>query len=326
MPGSMPGNDLPDRVSTTSDEFVTQVVAVKNVQAAQLVQILRPLMAQYGPHGGASRLEHADPLGPRGQREPPHPHHPAHRPGRATRTSRSFRCRTPRPRKSSRIITALYQQQGAEGGAQPVQDRRRRALEQHPGERRAVAAPAHQEPDRASRYAAENGGDTQVRYLRYADAEKIATKLKEQITGVAQAAAATGGAAAAAGPAAQAEKGTIIWADPETNALIITAPPKTMRSLMTIIDKLDIRRAQVLVEAIIVEVTQDKSCGARRQLGGVRHQRRQHDIPLGGFLSPVGGASLVDLVNAVDNPGKADLGKPSATARPSASAASATTA
>ncbi len=151
---------------------------------------------------------------------------------------------------------------------------------------------------------AENGGDTQVRYLRYADAEKIATKLKEQITGVAQAAAATGGAAAAAGPAAQAEKGTIIWADPETNALILTAPPKTMRSLMTIIDKLDIRRAQVLVEAIIVEVRQDKSS----ELGvnwAVFDTSDDSKTPLGGFLSPVGGASLVDLVNAVDDPSKA---------------------
>ena len=51
------------------------------------------------------------------------------------------------------------------------------------------------------------GGDTQVRYLRYADAEKIAPKLKEQITGVVQA---TGGGARPAagkpGAAAAAEK------------------------------------------------------------------------------------------------------------------------
>ena len=50
-----------------------------------------------------------------------------------------------------------------------------------------------------------------------------------------------------------------IWADESTNALIITAPPKTMKSMMAVIDKLDIRRAQVLVEAIIVEVSSDKA-------------------------------------------------------------------
>ena len=47
----MPDNDLPDRVSGTSDEIVTQVIAVKNVSAAQLVPILRPLMPQYGAPG-----------------------------------------------------------------------------------------------------------------------------------------------------------------------------------------------------------------------------------------------------------------------------------
>ena len=36
-----------------------------------------------------------------------------------------------------------------------------------------------------------------------------------------------------------------IWADVATNALIMTAPPKIMKSLMAVIDKLDIRRAQV---------------------------------------------------------------------------------
>jgi len=44
----VPANDLPSSVSATSDEIVTQVIAVKNVSAAQLVPILRPLVPQYG--------------------------------------------------------------------------------------------------------------------------------------------------------------------------------------------------------------------------------------------------------------------------------------
>jgi general secretion pathway protein D len=44
----VPGNDLPDRVSSTSDEIVTQVVLVRNVSAAQLVPVLRPLIPQQG--------------------------------------------------------------------------------------------------------------------------------------------------------------------------------------------------------------------------------------------------------------------------------------
>ena len=50
-----------------------------------------------------------------------------------------------------------------------------------------------------------------------------------------------------------------IWPDKQTNAIVITAPPKMMRSLRTVIDKLDIPRAQVLVEAIIADVNTSKS-------------------------------------------------------------------
>ncbi len=76
----MPANDLPGRVSSTSDEIVTQVVAVKNVSAAQLVPILRPADPAVRPPGGLPRLQHADHLGPRVEREPVDAHHPAHRP------------------------------------------------------------------------------------------------------------------------------------------------------------------------------------------------------------------------------------------------------
>ena len=80
-----------------------------------------------------------------------------------------------------------------------------------------------------------SGGDTQVRYLRYADAEKIAEKLKGQAIGNRQgpgrpslrAHARTGG-----GGGSNVDASVTIWADIATNALIITAPPKIMRSLM----------------------------------------------------------------------------------------------
>src|SRR6266852_6336689 len=44
----LPANDLPNDVSRTSDEIVTQIISMKNVSAAQLVPILRPLIPQYG--------------------------------------------------------------------------------------------------------------------------------------------------------------------------------------------------------------------------------------------------------------------------------------
>ena len=103
----------------------------------------------------------------------------------------------------------------------------------------------------------EEGGNTQVRYLHYADATELATKLSEQASQTQQQQQA-GGAPAAAG-AGRRNQQAIIWADEQTNALVITAPPKVMRELNAVIDKLDIRRAQVSVEAIIVEVTADKA-------------------------------------------------------------------
>src|ERR1700684_4381545 len=39
-------DDLPDHVSSTSDEMVTQVLSVQNISASQLVPVLRPLMPQ----------------------------------------------------------------------------------------------------------------------------------------------------------------------------------------------------------------------------------------------------------------------------------------
>ena len=72
-----------------------------------------------------------------------------------------------------------------------------------------------------------------------------------------------------------------IWADKDTNALVITAGRARMRALNAVIDKLDIRRPQVLVEAIIAEVTVDKTDDlgmnwARRRLGQQRRRRRLH--------------------------------------------------
>jgi general secretion pathway protein D len=147
----------------------------------------------------------------------------------------------------------------------------------------------------------QTGGGTYVRYLRYADAEKLAPKLKEQITGQAQATPGAPGGGAANTPQAQADKGTMIWAEPETNALVITAAPKQMRQINAIIDKIDIRRMQVLVEAIIADVNEDKSAAL-----GVNWAAWSNDddtrVPIGGFIQPVGGSSIVDLARLITDP------------------------
>ena len=64
---------------------------------------------------------------------------------------------------------------------------------------------------------------------------------------------------AAAMPVSGQVGGAQIQADPTTNTLIITAPDAVYRQLRVVIDKLDVRRAQVFIESLIVEVTGDQA-------------------------------------------------------------------
>jgi general secretion pathway protein D len=156
----------------------------------------------------------------------------------------------------------------------------------------------------------QGGGEPEVVYLKYGDAETMAPLLKEFATGIAQAeaVAAAGGPVAGGGaapPAAastsSADRSTTILAEPSTNALIVTAPPKMMRELKAIISRLDIPRAQVFLEAIIAEVSTDKASDL-----GVNWGLFQDDggtiVPGGGFIAPAGGASIVDLATIAANP------------------------
>ena len=236
-----------------ADDIVTQVIAVQNVGAAQLVPILRPLIPQYGhlaAHPGSNMLIISD---------------------RSSNVARMVSIIrridqsndddievVPLVNASAaevvRVLTTLTQAPRADGApvtTQLVADSRTNSV-LIGGDRserlRLRALIAHLDTP------LEDGGDTQVRYLRYTDAEELAGKLQAHFS--AQQTAAAGAAGAA--PAAGANAGEVsVWADTQTNALVMTAPPKLMRSAMTIIDKLDIRREQVLVEAIIVEVNVD---------------------------------------------------------------------
>jgi general secretion pathway protein D len=291
----LPANDLPDRVSATSDEIVTQVIQVRNISAAQLVPILRPLIPQYGhlaAYPSANILIISD---------------------RASNVNRMVRIIARIDRSGDgeievirlehasaseivRVVNALNAAQGAEGaggGARMVADERTNSVllgGEESQRLRFRTLIAHLDTP------LEAGGDTQVRYLRYADAEKLAAKLKEQA--LATAPAQPGQAA----PAGGSDRSVTIWADPETNALIITAPPKTMRSLMQVVDRLDIRRAQVMIESMLVEVSQDAS----RDLGVNWIVDGSGDNFLVGlFNTPIAGASIADIAAGIDDPSKA---------------------
>lgn len=300
----LPGQqDLPDRVNGNSDEFITQVIAVRNVSAAQLVPVLRPLIPQYGhlvAYPASNMLIISD---------------------RASNVSRMMRIiqridqggdeeidivrlENASAAEIVRVVNALSQGPGQQAEAASVSarlvadDRTNSVLIS--GEKaqrlRLKALVTHLDTP------LETGGDTRVRYLNYADAEQIAGKLKEQVTGITQAAP---GAPAQGGPQAAADRNTTIWADKQTNALVVTAPPKVMRSIMGVVDKLDIRRLQVLVEAILVDISEKKSA----ELGvnwAVGNTDSDSTVPIGTFNQNVGGSSIGSIAAAISDSSNID--------------------
>ncbi len=278
------------------DDLATQVIQVRNVGATQLVPILRPLIPQYGhmvAHAGSNMLIISD---------------------RAANVARmvaiirridqasdeEIEVITLQHASASeivRIMTALSQTPRSDGApvtTSLVADARTNSvlIGGDKSERlRLRTLIAHLDTP------LEDGGDTKVRYLRYADAEDLAAKLQQhftsQLTGAAQ------GPAAASQPSA----GVSVWADTQTNAIVVNAPPKMMRSLMQIVDKLDIRRAQVLVEAIIVEVIADKTS----ELGVTwAVQGASSNAPIAVTNFPDLGAGVVQLGSAIGSGGTVD--------------------
>ena len=120
-------------------------------------------------------------------------------------------------------------------------------------------------------------GNMHVIYLKNAEASKVAQTLRAVMSGDTSATA-TAGAPGAAGTSgsfastAAPTGGGIVQADVASNSLIITAPTAIYNNLREVVEKLDVRRAQVYVEALIVEVEADKAAqfGVQWQaLGGV---------------------------------------------------------
>jgi general secretion pathway protein D len=295
---TLPAIDLPDRVSATSDEIVTQVIDVRNVNAPALVPILRPMIPQYGhlvAYPASNILIITD---------------------RASNVNRMMRIirridqvgnqdveivplQNAGAAEVVRVVNSLYQgAAAAEGTAvKVVADERSNSVlvgGDQSQRLRLRALIAHLDTP------LEAGGDTRVRYLHYANAEKLAPKLKEQMTGIAAAAAGPSPQGAAGSVAQSAEKSAMVWADPTNNALIITAPAKLMHAMMAIIDKLDIRRPQVLVEAIIADIDYNKD--AELGVNWAAYSNSGSNVPAGAFVSPIGGTSIVDLAGAVQNP------------------------
>ncbi len=153
-------------------------------------------------------------------------------------------------------------------------------------------------------------GNIYVVYLRNAEATKMAETLRGLLSGAAANATSsqlsstsntsTGAASqtvssASASPAPTQINSTI-QAYPSTNSLVITAPDHVYNSLRAVIDKLDARRAQVFVEALIVEVSSSTAAEFGIQWQDISGLNRTGTQVIGGtnFGSRGGGANIID--------------------------------
>lgn len=244
------GGTAPDTAIGGEDQMVTQVIQVRNVAAAQLVPLLRPLippdghLAAYAP---SNVLVVSDRAG--------NVRRIAELIGRMDRASDAEIERIPLHYAQATELTGLLQglvagRQTEGGGATPqlaADPRSNSILLSGDTETRRRLRDLIGQLDTPLPAA----GNTQVVYLKYARAEELLSVLE----GLSRKLETEAGDSASAAPG---EARIDIQADPTTNALVITAGPDAMRSLETVIDQLDIRRAQVMVEAAIVEIASDK--------------------------------------------------------------------
>jgi len=150
----------------------------------------------------------------------------------------------------------------------------------------------------------DNEGNTKVIYLHYAEAKELV----ETLTGIKESKGKDNGQAKTP---ESTKKDVDIRADEATNALVITAPDEEMRSLLEVVQQLDIRRAQVHIEAIIAEVnyTKDQEIGVEWRTKPVKDGVSAKSITnnLGDFAANAGktlsvgyfvGSELRALLNA----------------------------
>ena len=237
------------------DQLVTSVIQIDNVNATQLVPILRPLVAQQGhlaAYAETNVLIVSD---------------------RASNIDRI-----------NKIIRQVDQKTGAElefvklehafasevvrlltslSAADPAQKAAGGADIKFSADERTNSILISGEKNQRIKYRniitqldqpVESSGNIHVVYLRYANAENIAKILGSVGKDVAKSQSKNAADAKAASDSA-----LNIQADEVSNALVITAPMSIFRSLRTVIQQLDIPRAQVHIEAIIAEVSMDTS-------------------------------------------------------------------
>ncbi|MDN5871314.1 MAG: type II secretion system secretin GspD [Nitrococcus sp.] len=307
-----------DAAKVGADQIVTRVIPVEHVPVAQLVPILRPLIPQTGHFGAypptnmliiSDRAANVERLARIVQRI-----------DRAGGDELEvIRLQHASATELVRVLQSL--QQNDQAGVAPVRlaaDARSNSILMSGDEAarlRLRTIIAHLDTPLT------HGGDTQVIFLRYSKAKEVAEVLRGVIQSIQQ--------QGKAKPVIQGDGDVGIQAHEATNSLVISAPPKVQAELEAVVRQLDVRRAQVLIEAAIAEVSMDQaaelgiqwavdatgsgiatggtsfSAGSGSSLAGIISSLSQQQIPsLGDGLSLAlgdlaGGIQFATLVRAL---------------------------
>ena len=281
-----------------NDEYVTQVIRLDNISAAKLIPVLRPLvpqqahMAAYAPSNAIIISDIRSNIGriveiiERMDRS-------------AIQTTEIIRLKYGVSEDVVSMLNTLEkarQGEGAEANKDVilVADKRTNSV---------VVTADEMSVERIRKLVAyfdsplEQSGNVRVVYLEYADATETAEVLTRVMQNIARLEA--GGTQRNGGE-------STIEADAGTNSLIITADTDEMAALESVIARLDIRRAQVLIEAIIVEMemTEGQELGLQWLFandsglygGNISNSTAQQrrNAELAGALLPDNGSEAID--------------------------------
>jgi len=236
-------------VREQSDKLMTRLIALRHADAQQLMAVLRPLMSpnsNLSAYVPANMLILTDTASNAAK---------IMRIVQALDVSEAVGVRLlplkhASAEKMAKTVQNLYQGKGSAGkpGGSLV-----RVIAHNPGNILVIVAPAAVMREIVSVVARldvmprlENGR-LQVRYLKNADAEDVAKVINSLISGQ-QVTKGGSGRVMFSGAVR-------VVADPATNALLITADMADHKAIDALVDKLDIRRLQVLVEALIIEIS-----------------------------------------------------------------------
>mgnify|MGYP002282100166 FL=1 len=282
----------------SNDEYVTQVIRLDNISAAKLIPVLRPLvpqqahMAAYAPSNAIIISDIRSNIGriveiiERMDRS-------------AIQTTEIIRLKYGVAEDVVSMLNTLEkarQGEGAEANKDVilVADKRTNSV---------VVTADEMSVERIRKLVAyfdsplEQSGNVRVVYLEYADATETAEVLTRVMQNIARLEA--GGTQRNGGE-------STIEADVGTNSLIITADTDEMAALESVITRLDIRRAQVLIEAIIVEMemTEGQELGLQWLFandsglygGNISNSTAQQrrNAELAGALLPDNGSEVID--------------------------------